>query len=127
MEILNFGQLSLAAESEKLPLHYVVMDNFLIKRMGVIPPSDYTIERTGRIRLNPSHKLGNSVGWTTYTNVRKESLGLKTLYIGISKNAVFNEIKSQLKYADGGIVKELKDLRTKHNRIRKALNAMEES
>lgn len=130
MKILNFGQLSLAPESEKLPLHYVVMDSLSIKHVGIIPPSDYTIERIGswggEIYINPNHKLKKNVGWTTYSKVLVRSMGLNTLYLGISKNVVFDEIKSELRYIDEGILNELKDSRSKHNKIKKSFKIMEE-
>lgn len=129
MEILNFGQLSLASQQDRPTLCYVVMRSNKIKRIGTIPPCDYTVTRHnggyGYINLPPEYELGRTVTWRTYYNVMQSSLGLDILYLGISKEETLGKVKEQLENEDEGLVDEIKYLKKSHREITNSLKTIQ--
>lgn len=128
MEILNFGQLSLAAEKDRSTLCYVVMYGNKVKRVGTIPPQDYTITRYtghGRINIPREYELGFGITWRTYSKVEKCSLGLDTLYVGISREETLNKVKEELEHIDEEIQAELRYFRDAHRKIATSLKTIQ--
>ncbi len=128
MEILNFGQLSLAPQKDKLTLCYVVMNGNKIKRIGTIPPYEYTITRHnnyGYINLPLAFGLGNAVTWRTYSKVMESNLGLDILYLGISKELTLNKVKEELEKDNEELEEELNDLKKSHREILASLKTIQ--
>lgn len=129
MEILNFGQLSLAPESKKLPLFYAVLNNISVEKIGIIQPADYSMSRFhgyGKIHISESYKLKREMDWSPYSKVVKDTWGLNNFYLSVSKDELFNKIREELNYIDDSIKSELRERRAKHNTILKSLHILEQ-
>ena len=129
MEILNFGQLSLAPHSKKPVLFYAVLHGTSIEEMGAIQPGDYSTGRFhgyGKVYISPTYKLKREMNWSPYSKVVKDTWGLSQFYLAISKDELCSHIRKELNYIDDDVKSKLKECRAKHNTILKSLHKLEE-